>query len=208
MKRGFLMMAFVLLWAIASGQEPASNGTVEGPGAGGKIMPSVDSARRDRAKEEAQQVRDFIANTRATRAGSLAPDFTLADMNGNEVTLSAFRGKYVLIDFWGSWCGFCRQSHPALLELHAALQSKGASVEFISIATSEQNDENWRKAIEEDKLAWIQLNDAHSGKSKSIQTQYAVGGVPHSLLISPEGKIIYREHPVEIIPKIKELFKL
>jgi thiol-disulfide isomerase/thioredoxin len=153
-------------------------------------------------------VRDHIASVRASGVGSIAPDFTLADMNGREITLSAFRGKHVFIDFWGSWCGPCRQSSPLLVELHDALQSSGASVEFIGIATSEQNNEDWLKAIEEDKLAWIQLNDAHSGKSKSIQKQYAVRGVPTSLLISPEGEILYRDHPVTIIPKVKKLFGL
>jgi peroxiredoxin len=151
-------------------------------------------------------VRDFIANARASGVGAVAPDFTLADMNGKEVTLSAFRGKHVLIDFWGSGCGPCRQVHPAQVELYAALQAKGADVEFIGIAC--EDDEYWREAIEEDKLAWIQLNDTYPGKSKSIHRQYAVKSVPDSLLISPEGEILYRDHPVAIISKVKELFEL
>jgi thiol-disulfide isomerase/thioredoxin len=153
-------------------------------------------------------VRNFITSVRLSEVGAAAPDFSLKALDGNEVTLSAFRGKYVLLDFWGSWCGPCRQSSPMLAELYGNLQAKNANIEFIGIACNEQNDENWTKAIEDDRLIWIQLNDAHSEKSKSIQKQYAVRGVPTCLLINPEGEIIYREHPVRIIPKVKELFEI
>jgi thiol-disulfide isomerase/thioredoxin len=155
-----------------------------------------------------QLVGNFIRSVRRSEAGAIAPDFTLKALDGNEVTLSAFRGKYILIDFWGSWCGPCRQSSPMLAELYGQLQAKNANIEFIGIACNEQNDKNWINAIENDKLIWIHLNDAHSEKSKSIQKQYAVRGVPTCVLITPEGKILYREHPVRIIPKVRELFEI
>ncbi|MDR3366396.1 MAG: hypothetical protein LBO71_05475, partial [Prevotellaceae bacterium] len=78
-----------------------------------------------------------------------------------------------------------------------------ANIEFIGIACSEQSDEKWTKAIENDKLTWIHLNDSHSENGKSIQKQYAIRGVPTAMLVSPEGAILYREHPVSIIPKVK-----
>lgn len=95
-----------------------------------------------------------------------------------------------------------------LAELYGNLQAKNADIEFIGIACNEQSDTSWTKAIEDDKLTWIQLNDAHSEKSKSIQKQYAVRGVPTCLLIGPDGKILYKEHPVRIIPKVKELLEI
>jgi hypothetical protein len=82
------------------------------------------------------------------------------------------------------------------------------NIEFIGIACNEQNDENWISAIENDNLIWTQLNDAHSEKSKSIQKQYAIRMVPTCMLITPEGKILYREHPLNIIPKVRKLFEL
>jgi thiol-disulfide isomerase/thioredoxin len=153
-------------------------------------------------------VKNFITGVRTSEVGAQAPDFTLKALDGQEITLSNYRDKYVLIDFWGSWCRPCRQSSPLLVELYSNLKKHNVNIEFIGIACNEQSDEMWIKAIEDDKLAWIHLNDSHSGKDKSIQKRYAINGVPTSILVSPEGKILYREHPVNLIPKIKEMFEL
>jgi thiol-disulfide isomerase/thioredoxin len=151
-------------------------------------------------------VKNYITNIRSSEIGAQAPDFTLQALDGQEITLLDFKGKYVLIDFWGSWCGPCRQSSPLLVELYGNLKKNNVNIEFIGIACNEQNDEMWKKAIEDDKLEWIHLNDSHSEKGKSIQKKYAILGVPESILISPEGKILYREHPVDLIHKINEMF--
>jgi peroxiredoxin len=152
--------------------------------------------------------KNYITNVRASEVGATAPDFTLKALDGQEVTLSKYRGKYILLDFWGSWCGPCRQSSPLLVKLYKSLKEKEANIEFIGIACNEQKEENWTAAIERDNLTWIHLNDAHSGKGKSIHKQYSILSFPTTVLISPEGKIIYREHPVRIIPKVEELFEI
>jgi thiol-disulfide isomerase/thioredoxin len=156
-----------------------------------------------------QMLRAQVDDFRASKIGAVAPDFTRVDLNGREVTLSAFRGKYVLLDFWGTWCGPSKMSRPVLVELYAALQAKGANIEFIGISCDEQNDVDWVKAIEEDKLAWIQVNDTYPGTPKSIRKRFAtLTAVPTSILISPEGKILYKDFAALVIPKVKELFGL
>jgi thiol-disulfide isomerase/thioredoxin len=138
-----------------------------------------------------------------SKAGEVAPDFTIKALDGREITLSKFKGKYVLIDFWGSWCGPCRKSSPMLVELYNQLNVKKANIEFISIACNERNDEVWKKAIKDDKLTWTQLKiDRNTG------IKYNIVGVPTCILVSPEGKILYREHPARLIPKIKKLFEI
>jgi thiol-disulfide isomerase/thioredoxin len=151
-------------------------------------------------------VKSDIAGMRASVVGVTAPDFSLTALDGQEVTLSNYRGKYILLDFWGSWCGPCRESSPLLVALYTSLKEKEANIEFIGIACDDHYDADWIAAIERDHLAWIHLNDAHS-KGKSIQKQYGVLGVPTCILISPEGTIVYKEHPVRIIPKVKALFE-
>jgi thiol-disulfide isomerase/thioredoxin len=151
-------------------------------------------------------IKNYIASTRASEVGATAPDFSLKALDGQEITLSKYRGKYILLDFWGSWCGPCRESSPLLVKLYKRLKEKGANIEFIGIACSEQQDANWTAAIEMDHLTWIHLNDRHSGKGRSIQKRYSILGVPTCVLVSPEGTIVYKDHPIRIIPKVEELF--
>jgi len=140
-----------------------------------------------------------------SNVGNIAPDFTLKALDGKEITLSKLKGKYVLIDFWGSWCGPCRRSNPLMVELYGKLKEKKANIEFISLACNERNEEIWQKAIINDNLSWTQLNDAHSHPN-SIAAKYEIHGVPTCIFISTDGKILYREHPVTIIDKVKKLF--
>jgi thiol-disulfide isomerase/thioredoxin len=151
-------------------------------------------------------VKNHITSVRVSEIGATAPDFTLKALDGNEISLSNYQGKYVLIDFWGSWCGPCRESSPQLVQLYHDLKANNADIEFIGIACREPGDKDWIKAIEDDQLSWTHLNDSHSGEGQSIQKKYAITGVPTSILVSPEGKIIGRGHPLNVIPEIRTLF--
>jgi hypothetical protein len=132
-----------------------------------------------------------IARLRATGVGSVAPDFTCEDMNGRKITLSSFRGKHVVLDFWGSGLRSYRTHlHPMLVKLYDDARAKSAGIEFISIACREPDDETWREAVKADKLTWTQLNDNHAGESGSIEKLYAVRELPAIVLISPDGIIL------------------
>jgi len=118
--------------------------------------------------------------------GVEAPDFEQADANGKMVKLSDFRGKYVLIDFWASWCVPCRKENPNVVNAYEKFKSKNFEIIGVSL---DNNKENWLKAIQDDGLGWVNLSDLKGWKNEVAQ-QYAINAVPSNLLISPEGKIL------------------
>lgn len=125
--------------------------------------------------------------------GAQAPDFFRKDMNGQLVKLSALKGKYILLDFWGTWCMPCRKSHPHLVELHKKYSDK---VEFINIANEgsrkESAIENWKAAVEKDKLTWTQiLND--TDPENDIVKLFNVTAFPTKILIDDKGNILIIE---------------
>ncbi|MDR0765693.1 MAG: TlpA family protein disulfide reductase [Odoribacteraceae bacterium] len=147
-----------------------------------------------------------VANTRASGVGAPAPDFTVEALDGQEITLSRFKGRHVLLDFWNSGCASSRASHPVLLALHDDLKARGLDVVFISVACTEPDDDAWIKAVEEDRLPWIHLNDARSPAGHSIKKQYGIRATPWSVLVSPAGEILYTTHPLVLVPAARKTF--
>ncbi len=120
--------------------------------------------------------------------GSEAMDFTKNDTNGKPVKLSDFRGKWVLVDFWASWCGPCRAENPNVLKNYNAYKEKGFTVFGVSLDDSASK---WKKAIAEDKMPWTQVC-SFEGWKDPVSQEYAVEGIPSNFLISPQGIILAR----------------
>lgn len=118
--------------------------------------------------------------------GKPAPEFTLPDVNGRPVALSSFKGKYVLVDFWASWCRPCRMENPNVVAAFNRFKDKNFTVLGVSL---DQDKEPWLKAIKDDKLGWPQLSDLKFWGSPVVAL-YGIEGIPFNVLLDPEGKII------------------
>ena len=137
--------------------------------------------------------------------GKKAPGFTQNDPDGNPVSLSDFQGKYVLLDFWASWCGPCRQENPNLVKAYAAYKDKGFEILGVSL-DNKDGKEAWVKAIEKDGLTWTQVSDLNSWNNE-VARFYGVRAVPQSYLIDPQGVIVAQNLRGEALEaKLKEIF--
>lgn len=137
--------------------------------------------------------------------GKKAPDFTQNDPNGNPVSLSDFQGQYLLLDFWASWCGPCRQENPNLVKAYAAYNDKGFEILGVSLDNND-GKEAWVKAIEKDGLTWTQVSDLNSWNNE-VARLYGVRAVPQSYLINPEGIIIAQNLRGDALEeKLSEIF--
>jgi peroxiredoxin len=120
--------------------------------------------------------------------GTLAPDFTQNDVNGVPVKLSSFRGKYVLVDFWASWCGPCREENPNVVKAYNRYKEKNFTILGVSLDKME-GKANWLAAIKNDGLAWTQVSDLKFWSNEAAAL-YKVTAIPANFLIDPSGKII------------------
>lgn len=136
---------------------------------------TVEEMKAAMARESA--VRDLQAE------GREVPDFTLNDINGNPLNLSSLRGKYVVLDFWGSWCGWCIKGMPEMKKYYEKYAGK---FEILGIDCSD-SDEAWKNAVKEHGLPWLHV---YNTDDSSVLEDYGIEGFPTKIVLDPEGRIV------------------
>lgn len=187
----------LVLYALGSFQNTASNLGIKGF----SKMEIADiintAAQKFPAHASLQNIKKNLPSTKAQ-------DFSQPDVDGKPVSLSQFRGKYVLVDFWASWCQPCRQDNPNVVKAYNAFKDKNFTILGVSL---DQNKDAWQKAIQQDSLAWTQVSDLKFWDNAAA-VLYGVQAIPYNVLVDPAGNIIAENlHGEEIIRTLQKVIK-
>ena len=136
------------------------------------------------AQQQAEQAKK---QPKGLGIGDLAPELNMVSPEGKIITLESLRGKYVLIDFWASWCGPCRRENPNVVKLYNQYKDQGFEVYSVSL---DNNKSRWEAAIIQDKLTWKSHVSDLKGWGSAATKLYGFRGIPYTVLIDKEGKII------------------
>ncbi len=141
-----------------------------------------------------KDIAGLIKRIERVQIGNAAPAFSLPDQNGKEVNLSSFKGKYVLLDFWASWCVPCREESPYLVKAYEKYKNKNFTIVSVSLDV-EKDKQKWLDAFKKDGMSWTQLCSLKGYENygdNDVRQLYSVQGIPDNFLIDPQGKIIAR----------------
>jgi peroxiredoxin len=134
-------------------------------------------------------ISERIRKKQQVTAGMKAIDFSIKNTSGQPVNLSSLRGKYVLLDFWASWCGPCREEHPNLIKMYQNYKNKNFTILSVSIDTDKAE---WINAISQDKLSWSQVSDLKGDKGE-VYLKYGITSIPANFVIDPNGIVIAKD---------------
>ncbi len=152
--------------------------------------------------EYVKTLKNRVETLSKVQIGNTAPDFTLNTPDGESLSLSSLKGKYLLIDFWASWCSPCRYESPRVVKLYNDYKDKDFTILSVSLDTKK---ENWIKAIEDDGLTWHHVSDLQ-GWNNSAADLYGVKSIPHTVLMDKDQKIIAKNlRGEELRKKLSEL---
>ena len=121
--------------------------------------------------------------------GKTVAELVMPDVNGKQISISSFRGKYLLIDFWASWCGPCRMENPNVVKAYNEFKGKNFTILGVSL---DKDKDSWKKAIAQDHLNWTHMSDLKYWNSQAVET-FGFQGIPFNLLVDPAGKVIAQE---------------
>jgi len=156
-----------------------------------------------KATRYGKQIQEFLSLNKTVKIGDKFTDFTQPNVNGQNMSLSDFSGKIILLDFWGSWCSPCRQEHPELIKLYNEYKDKG--FEIFAVA-AETDKKLWKEAMENDKITWPNVSELKGDKNKAALI-YGVSAYPSNFLIDRKGTIIAKDlRGVKLKEKLQELF--